>query len=77
MVDHLTRVVVERQEPHADALVAALRARGFEISARGHRIVADSTAVEAQEAKRALRAAGVPDRAYRIQLEYVRQWGVL
>ncbi len=77
MVDHLTRITVDGAEPRADALAGALAAVGFSIRRDRRRIVAESTVVEAQEAKRALLALGFRDREFRVFLEYVRQWGVL
>lgn len=77
MVDHLTRITVRSGAPRAGDLAAALAALGFTVRAAGRRVVAESTAVEAQEAKRALRARGFADRDYEVFLEYVRRWGVL
>ncbi len=77
MVNHLTRITVDLRSPRADQIAGALAARGFSIRRERDRIVAESEAVEAQEAKRHLRSLGVPDREYRVFLEYVRRWGVL
>lgn len=77
MVDHLTRVTVPAGAIRARELAAALAELGFAVRSEGRRLVADSTAVEAQEAKRVLRARGFADREYQVFLEYVRRWGVL
>ena len=77
MVDHLTRITVDLREPRAEAIARTLAARGFSVRRERRRLVADSTVVEAQEAKRALLACGFRDREFQVQLEYVRQWGIL
>jgi hypothetical protein len=77
MVDHLTRVTVPAGAQRAGDLAAALAALGFAVRREKTRLVADSTAVEAGEAKRALRARGFADAEYQVFLEYVRQWGIL
>jgi hypothetical protein len=77
MVDHLTRITVDAGLERAGALADALAAIGFAVRRERRRIVAESSAVEAQAAKRHLRALGFRDRDYRVFLEYVRRWGVL
>ena len=77
MVDHLTRITVDAGTPRAEELVRALAERGFSVRRERRRLVAESTVVEAQEAKRALLALGFRDREFQVFLEYVRQWGVL
>jgi hypothetical protein len=77
MVDHLTRITVDLREPRAEAIARTLAERGFSVRRERRRLVADSTVVEAQDAKRALLARGFRDREFQVQLEYVRQWGVL
>jgi hypothetical protein len=77
VVDHLTRITVDRREPRAEAIVRALAERGFSVRPERRRLVAESTSVEAQDAKRALLARGFRDREFQVYLEYVRQWGVL
>lgn len=77
MIDHLTRVTVHATGGRAAELATALAARGFLVRVERRRLVAESTAVEAQEAKAWLRARGFEDREYQVFLEYVRQWGIL
>jgi len=77
MVDHLTRITVDLREPRAEAIARTLAEQGFSVRRERRRLVADSTVVEAQDAKRALLARGFRDREFQVQLEYVRQWGVL
>ncbi len=77
MVDHLTRITVDADGGRAAEMARALAVRGFTVRIERHRFVAESTSVEAQEAKRYLRALGYDDREFRIHLEYVRQWGIL
>lgn len=77
MVDHLTRITVTAPGERAHEIGRALAARGFTVRAEGARLVADSTTVEARDAKAYLRALGVADREYRLFLEYVRKWGIL
>ena len=77
MVDHLTRITVDLREPRAEAIARTLAEQGFSVRRERRRLVADSTVVEAQDAKRALLARGFRDREFQVQLEYVRQWGIL
>ena len=77
MVDHLTRVTVHASGGRAAEMAAALAARGFAVRVERRRFVAESAAVEAQEAKAWLRARGFADREYEVFLEYVRRWGIL
>lgn len=77
MVDHLTRVTVELGVSNARDVARALAARGFSVREERRRMVAESTAVEAQDVKRYLRSLGFQDRVYRVVLEYVRKWGVM
>jgi hypothetical protein len=77
MVDHLTRVIVGRDAPRSADLVRALASLGFAIREEPRRIVADSSTVEAGEAKVRLRSLGFGDRDYQLLLEFVRQWGVM
>jgi hypothetical protein len=77
MVDHLTRVTVDATGARAEELLAALALWGFTVRRERRRVVADSTTVEAGEAKRALLELGFRDREFRVFLEYVRRWGVL
>lgn len=77
MVDHLTRITVDPRAERAADLVAALAAFGFAVRRERGRLVAESDRVEAQDAKRYLRALGFADRDYQVFLEYVRAWGIL
>jgi len=77
VVDHLTRVTVYAGAPRAEALADALAVLGFAVKRERRRIVADSSIIGGQEAKRLLRGRGFEDREYRIFVEYVRQWGIL
>jgi hypothetical protein len=77
VVDHLTRITVDACAPRAEEIARALSARGFAVRRERRRLVAESTVVEAQEAKRGLLALGFQDREFQVFLEYVRQWGVL
>jgi hypothetical protein len=77
MVDHLTRVTVHADGGRAAEMAAALAARGFQVRVERRRFVAESSTVEAQDAKAWLRARGFADREFQVFLEYVRRWGVL
>lgn len=77
MVDHLTRILVDVGGDRASNLAGALALRGFTVAAAGGRLVADSTTVEAREAKGHLRSLGYADREYRVHVEYARRWGFL
>ncbi len=77
MVDHLTRITVDADGGRAAEMARALATRGFSIHIERHHFVAESTSVEAQEAKRYLRALGYDDREFRVFVEYVRKWGIL
>ncbi len=77
MIDHLTRITVDPRAERAADLVHALAAFGFTVRRDGARVVAESDRVEAQDAKRHLRALGFADRDYQVFLEYVRAWGIL
>lgn len=77
MVEHLTRVIVGRDAPRAGDLVRALASLGFAIREEPRRIVADSSTVEAREAKARLRSLGFGDRDYQLLVEFVRRWGVM
>lgn len=77
MIDHLTRVIVGRDAPRSGDLVRALASLGFAIREEPRRIVADSSTVEAGEAKARLRSLGFGDRDYQLLVEFVRQWGVM
>jgi hypothetical protein len=77
MVDHLTRITVDRGAERAEDLVRALALRGFSVRRERDRLVAESDRVEAQDAKRYLRSLGFRDREFQVFLEYVRAWGVL
>jgi hypothetical protein len=77
MVDHVTRITVDAEGDRAAELARALEALGFTLRVGRRRFVGESRTVEAQDAKRRLRALGFADREYRILLEYVRQWGIL
>ena len=58
-------------------MVNFLEKLGFRISTGKACIVADSTDIEAGDAKRRLIAAGFHDREFQIVLEYTRKWGML
>jgi predicted ATPase len=77
MVDHLTRIDIDAGGARAAELVQALSRAGFRVVPQGGRLVAESSAVEAGEAQRQLRALGFADREYRVSVEFVRQWGYL
>ncbi len=77
MVDHLTRITADRASPRAGDLERALHALGFALRPEPGRVVGESSQVEAGEAKARLRAAGIPDREYRVFVEFVRRWGIL
>ncbi len=77
MVDHLTRVTVDRAAPRAGELAVALARLGFTVQEDASRIVADSRAVEARQVKERLRSLGISDREYRIRVEFFRRWGVM
>ena len=77
MVDHLTRVTVDRASAHAEGIATTLRRAGFEVREEPGRFVADSSTVEAKEVKSLLRTSGFSDREYRVFVEFVRRWGVM
>lgn len=77
MVDHVLRITVDAAAPRAAALGRVLADLGFTVQAGRRRLVGESSDVEAQDARRRLRALGFADREYRVFLEYVRRWGVL
>ncbi len=77
MVDHLTRITVDASGARAGEIAQALALWGFTIRRERRRLVADSTTVEAGEAKRALLELGFHDREFQVFLEYVRRWGIL
>lgn len=77
MVDHLTRVTVNRASPRAEDLGLALGRLGFDVREERDRLVADSTTIEAKDLKARLRSLGFSDREYRVFVEFVRRWGVL
>jgi hypothetical protein len=77
MVDHVTRVTVDARAARASELAAALGELGFAVRAGRRRIVAESTELEGQPLKAALRARGFEDRTYQVYVEYVRWWGFL
>ncbi len=77
MVDQLTRITVDAHRGRGLELARALAAEGFAVRAERGRYVADSSTVEAPEARRRLRARGFEDREYRVLLESVLRWGVL
>lgn len=77
MVDHLTRVTVDRASPRAEDMARALRRAGFAVQEEPGRIVADSSKVEAREVKALLRTLGFSDREYRVLVEFVRRWGIM
>lgn len=74
------RAAGERARAHAERvarMIEALAERGFTFRAERGRVVAESAAVEAGEAKRHLLALGFRDREFQIVLEYARRWGIL
>ncbi len=77
MVDHLTRITFDARAERAGDLARALAERGFALRRERRRVVADSTTVEAQDAKRYLLSLGFRDREFQVFLEYVRRWGIL
>ncbi len=77
MVDHLTTVRLDARAPRTPAIADALAGLGFSVRRRGRRVFAESSEMEAQEAKRRLAALGFSDREFSIVLEYVRRWGIL
>jgi hypothetical protein len=77
VVDHLTRITVDARSDRAEEIVRALALWGFAVRRERRRLVADSTTMEAGDAKRALLALGFHDREFQVFLEYVRRWGVL
>ncbi len=79
MVDHLTRVLLPSEVGPLRILHAAeqLRGLGFAVRAERSGLVAESDRVEAQDAKRLLRALGFADREFQVRLDYERRWGTL
>jgi hypothetical protein len=77
VVDHLTRITLDVEGDRASDLAGALALRGFTVATASRRTVADSTTVEAGEAKAHLRSLGYADREYRVHVEYARRWGFL
>lgn len=58
-------------------MMEALQERGFTLKFEKDRVVADSSEVEAQDAKAYLIARGFQDREFQVYLEYARKWGVM
>ena len=77
MVDHVLQVTVDARGARGADLAEALAARGFSLRRSAGRLLAESTVVEAREAKAWLRALGFLDREYRVHVEFSRQWGFL
>lgn len=77
MVDHLLQVTVDARGARGAALAESLAARGFTLRRSAGRLLAESTVVEAREAKAWLRSLGFLDREYRVHVEFSRQWGFL
>ena len=59
------------------AIMDVLAERGFTFTFAKDRILADSSEMEAQEAKRYLLSSGFEDTEFQVFLEYARKWGVL
>lgn len=59
------------------ALMEFLANKGFLLRREKKAVYAYSNAVEAQEIKRCMLAAGFKDREFQVLLEYTRGWGML
>ncbi len=57
--------------------VEALAELGFQIWTSRDRVVAESTCVEAVDAKTLRRSRGFGDDEYQVQLEFERAWGMM
>jgi superfamily II DNA/RNA helicase len=68
---------LEGRAERVAAMMEALAERGFTFKFEKDRIFADSSAMEAQEAKKYLIARGFQDREFQVMLEYARKWGVM
>lgn len=77
MVDHVLKVTVDAEGARGAGLAETLAVSGFTLRSSRGRLIAESTVIEAQEAKAHLRALGFEDREYRIHVEFSRQWGFL
>ncbi|HET8539514.1 MAG TPA: hypothetical protein VFL83_06550 [Anaeromyxobacter sp.] len=71
-----TRVALDAGADRADDLARALARLGFALRREAGRLVAESERVEAQDARRQLRALGFGDREYQVSLEHVLARGV-
>ncbi len=58
-------------------MMERLAKKGFTFTAKQDSIIAESTKVEAQTAKRYLLQEGFHDSEFQVYLEYTRKWGVL
>lgn len=61
----------------AAEMIELLAGAGFRIHAEKDRMVAESTEIEAAEAKALLRSRGFGDREYQMLVEYERRWGLM
>ena len=59
------------------AMMELLAPRGFSFRQDKNCIYAESTEMEAQEAKRYLLANGFQDKEFQVWLEYTRKWGMM
>ncbi|MDR7865982.1 MAG: hypothetical protein RIN56_04140 [Sporomusaceae bacterium] len=66
-----------RRTARVAAMMDALAARGFTFKLEKDRVFADSTEMEAQDAKRYLLTQGFEDTEFQVLLEYARKWDTL
>ncbi|MDT8901786.1 hypothetical protein [Anaeroselena agilis] len=68
---------LSRRAERVAAMMEALEARGFTFKFAKDRVFADSTEMEAQDAKRYLLSQGYEDTEFQVLLEYARKWDTL
>lgn len=66
-----------RRTEQVAAMMEALAARGFTFTFAKDRVFADSSEMEAQDAKKYLLSQGFEDSEFQVLLEYARKWGVM
>lgn len=59
------------------AMMEALAAKGFVFKTEKGRVLADSSEMEAEAAKRYLLSCGFEHTEFQVLLEYARKWGVM
>lgn len=93
MVTYITRIILPIEDEYKSCLLAEqqgspaakrqasilelLAGCGFVFHRKKNKIIAESTAMEAQAAKSYLLEQGIEADEFQVYLEYTRQWGML